>query len=152
MVDRAGLPRLTSGHVVEDILHGPAVGEGALPLLAAGLLSVPPGALVGMEEQHQLLLDQLPLLRVRRVRGAGLHGPRTPGDASRGHHGAGGHLGEAVWDHLLRNSRARVRSRSRHNGTVLVLLDPPGDWTISGGALLLLLDNAGVGSLLLLLI
>ena len=61
-------------------------------------------------------------------------------------------MGEAVWDHLLRNSGARVRPRSRHNGTVLVLLDPPGDWTISGGALLLLLDNAGVGSLLLLLI
>ena len=64
MVDSAGLARLTSGHVVENILHGPAVGESALPLLTAGLLPVSPGTLVGVEEQHQLLLDQLPLLRV----------------------------------------------------------------------------------------
>ena len=64
VVDSAGLARLTSGHVVENILHGPAVGESALPLLTAGLLPVSPGTLVGVEEQHQLLLDQLPLLRV----------------------------------------------------------------------------------------
>ena len=78
MVDRAGLPRLTSGHVVEDILHGPAVRESALPHLCrvAGilLLSVSPGALVGVEEQHQLLLDQFPLLRVGGVSGSS----RTP--------------------------------------------------------------------------
>ena len=68
MVNCTGFARLTSGHMVEDILHGPAVGEGALPLLTAGLLPVPPDALVGMEEQHQLLLNLLPLLRVRRLK------------------------------------------------------------------------------------
>ena len=41
----ADFSRLTSGHMGEDILDGPAVGEGALPLLP-----VPPGALVGVEE------------------------------------------------------------------------------------------------------
>ena len=53
----AGPASLTSGHVAEDILDQAAVGEGTLPLFS--------GALVGMEEQHQLLLDQLQLLRVR---------------------------------------------------------------------------------------
>ena len=62
MVNCAGFTRLTSGHMVEDILHGPAVGEVALSPLTVGLLPVPPGALVGVEEQNKLLLDQTPLL------------------------------------------------------------------------------------------
>ena len=60
MVYCAGPASLTSGHVAEDILDQAAVGEGTLPLFS--------GALVGMEEQHQLLLNQLPLLRVRRLK------------------------------------------------------------------------------------
>ena len=56
MVNCAGPAYLTSGHVAEDILDHAAVGQAALPLLS--------GALMGVEEQHQLLLDQLQLLRV----------------------------------------------------------------------------------------
>ena len=41
---------LTSGHVLEDILHGLAVGEVALLLTS--------GAHAGVEEHHQLILDQ----------------------------------------------------------------------------------------------
>lgn len=51
-------------HVVEDVLHGPAVGQRASSHLAVGLLA--PLALVGVEQQNQLLLDQLALLRVGR--------------------------------------------------------------------------------------
>ena len=65
VVNCAGAACLTTGHMGEDILHGPAAGEGALPLLP-----VPPDALVGVEEQHQLMLNQLPLLRVRRRKAA----------------------------------------------------------------------------------
>lgn len=50
-------------HVVEHILHGAAVRQVALPNLAVGLLS--PLALVCVEQEDQLLLNQLPLLRVR---------------------------------------------------------------------------------------
>ena len=50
MVSCAGFTRLTSGHMVEDILNGPAVGDVALLLLTVGLLPVPHGALVGVEE------------------------------------------------------------------------------------------------------
>lgn len=62
-----GLAGLAVGHVVEDVLHGPAVRQGAGPHLAVGLLT--PLALVRVEQQDQLLLDQLPLLRVRRGTG-----------------------------------------------------------------------------------
>ena len=47
MVSCAGFTLLTSGHMVEDILHGPAVGE---VTLSVGLLPVPSEALVGVEE------------------------------------------------------------------------------------------------------
>lgn len=59
-----GLAGLAVGHVVEDVLHGPAVGQGTGAHLAIGLLT--PLALVCMEQQDQLLLDQLALLRVGR--------------------------------------------------------------------------------------
>lgn len=49
-------------HVVEHVLHGAAVGQVALPHLPVGLL--PPLALVRMEQEDQLLLDQLPFLGV----------------------------------------------------------------------------------------
>lgn len=49
-------------HVVEHILHGAAVGQVALPHLPVGLL--PPLALVRVEQEDELLLDELPLLRV----------------------------------------------------------------------------------------
>ena len=56
---------LTSCHVVEDILHGLAVREGAGGVVSAHLLFLlSPLALVCMQEQHQLLLNLLALLRV----------------------------------------------------------------------------------------
>lgn len=48
--------------MVEYVLHSAAVREGTGPHLSIGLLSSL--ALVCMEQQYQLLLDQLPLLRV----------------------------------------------------------------------------------------
>ena len=65
----AGLAGLAVGHVVQHVLHGAAVGKVALPHLAVRLLS--PLALVGMEQEHQLLLDQLAFLRVGRRRRSG---------------------------------------------------------------------------------
>ena len=58
----AGLAGLAVGHVVEDVLHGAAVGQGAGLQLPVGLL--PSLALVCVKQQDQLLLDQLALLRV----------------------------------------------------------------------------------------
>ena len=63
----AGLARC---HVVQDVLHGPTVGEGALAhllCLRLLLLLFPVSALtlVCMQEKDQLLLDQLPLLWIR---------------------------------------------------------------------------------------
>jgi len=63
----AGLPGLAVGHVVEDVLHGAAVRQGAGPHLPIGLL--PSLALVSVQQQDQLLLDQLALLWV----GCGAH-------------------------------------------------------------------------------
>ena len=49
----------------KDVLHGATVGQGALTVLPVGLLlPLPPLTLVGVEQEGQLLLDQLPLLRV----------------------------------------------------------------------------------------
>ena len=55
--------------MVEDVLHGAAVREGALAhLLSLRLLlllfSISPLTLVGVQQKHQLLLDQLPLFWV----------------------------------------------------------------------------------------
>ena len=60
---------LAGSHVVEDVLHGAAVGEGALAhLLSLRLLlllfSISPLTLLGVQQKHQLLLDQLPLFWV----------------------------------------------------------------------------------------
>lgn len=66
----AGLASLAVRHVVEDVLHGAAVREGAGAHLAVGLLA--PLTLVSVEQQDQLLLDQLALLGV--CRGPGGHG------------------------------------------------------------------------------
>lgn len=60
----AGLASLAVGHVVEDVLHGTAVGQSAGPHLPIGLL--PPLALVCMEQQDQLLLNEFALLGVGR--------------------------------------------------------------------------------------
>lgn len=68
----AGLASLAVRHVVEDVLHGAAVREGAGTHLAVGLLA--PLTLVSVEQQDQLLLDQLALLGV--CRGPGGHGLR----------------------------------------------------------------------------
>lgn len=75
----AGLAGLTVGHVVEDVLHGAAVGQSARPHLAIGLL--PPLALVCVEQQDQLLLNELALLGVggrscRHAAGPGDHAHR----------------------------------------------------------------------------
>lgn len=69
MCHLAGFARLAVGHVVEDILHGATVWEVALPHLTIGLF--PALTLMGMQQENQLLLDQLPLLRVCSV------GPRS---------------------------------------------------------------------------
>ena len=136
MRDCTGLPRLAGGHVVQDVLHGPAVGESALPHLhgvpGALLLSVPPGAFVGVEEQHQLLLDQFPLLWISGVSssaGAGL-----ADTSSRGDHRPGG---ESVGHQLIVLG---------HDGPVLVLnhalLGSPGlDYTLPRAGLLLQLGR-----------
>lgn len=49
-------------HVVEHVLHGAAVGQVALPHFTVGLL--PPLALMRVEQEDQLLLNQLPFLGV----------------------------------------------------------------------------------------
>jgi hypothetical protein len=77
----AGLAGLAVGHVVEDILHGAAVWQGAGPHLPIGLLS--PLALVGVEQEHQLLLDQFALLRV----GRGARDGYTAGHRDHAHRG-----------------------------------------------------------------
>ena len=61
----AGFARLAVCHVVEDVLHRPAVGKVALPHLPVGLL--PALALVSMQEEDKLLLDELALLWISRM-------------------------------------------------------------------------------------
>ena len=79
----AGLAGLAVGHVVQHVLHGATVREGTGPHLPVGLLSTL--ALVCVEQQDQLLLDQLALLRVSCRDGRGRrHATRT---ASQGQHG-----------------------------------------------------------------
>ena len=55
-------------HVVENVFHGPAVRNLALPLLfTVAVVSVrllSPLALVGVQQKHKLLLDQFPFLRI----------------------------------------------------------------------------------------
>lgn len=53
-------------HVVEDVLHGATVGQVTLPYFPTGLL--PPLALMGMEQKHQLLLYEFALFWVGRWR------------------------------------------------------------------------------------
>ena len=49
----------------KDVLHGATEGQGALTVLPFGLLlPLPPLTLLGVEQENQLLLDQLPLLHV----------------------------------------------------------------------------------------
>ena len=79
----AGLAGLAVGHVVQHVLHGATVRQGAGPHLPVGLLSTL--ALVCVEQQDQLLLDQLALLRVSR--GAGRRRWSATRTASQGQHG-----------------------------------------------------------------
>lgn len=58
----AGFPGLTVGHVIEDVLHGPAVRQAAVRQLSVTLL--PTLTLMSVKQENELLLDQLPLLRV----------------------------------------------------------------------------------------
>lgn len=60
----AGFASLAVCHVVEDVLHGAAVGQGAGPHLPVGLLA--PLALMCMEQQDQLLLNEFALLGIGR--------------------------------------------------------------------------------------
>jgi len=59
--DTAGFSSLTGGHMVQYILHSPAVGQGALPHLSSVtcilLLSISSLTLVSMKQQYKLLLD-----------------------------------------------------------------------------------------------
>lgn len=64
-VDRqtlAGFPGLTVGHVIEDVLHGPAVRQAAVRQLSVTLL--PTLTLMSVKQEDELLLDQLPLLGI----------------------------------------------------------------------------------------
>ena len=58
---------MANSHVIEYILHGLAVRQGARGIVSAHavLLLLSPLALVRMEQQDQLLLNLLPLFRVR---------------------------------------------------------------------------------------
>lgn len=58
----AGLASLAVGHVVEYVLHGAAVGQSAGPDLPICLL--PPLALMCVEQQDQLLLNEFAFLWV----------------------------------------------------------------------------------------
>lgn len=64
----ARLACLARGHVVQHILHRPAVWQGALPHLSCVacvlLLPISSLTLVSMEQEDKLLLDELPLLRI----------------------------------------------------------------------------------------
>jgi len=101
----AGLAGLAVRHVVEDVLHGAAVGQVALPHLPVGLL--PPLALVRVEQEHQLLLDQLALLGVRRGgRGAGPCPYRAQAD----------------WGSAHDAGRSRYSCGSAHRWLLLLLL------------------------------
>lgn len=71
----AGLAGLAVGHVVENVLHGAAVGQRALPHLSVGLL--PPLALMCMEQQDQLLLNEFALLGVSCWAGRHASSPRN---------------------------------------------------------------------------
>jgi hypothetical protein len=64
----AVLAGLAGGHMKEDIFHSAAVRQRTLSDLHPRLLlllPVPPLALVGVQQEHQLLLDQFPLFRIR---------------------------------------------------------------------------------------
>lgn len=67
----AGFPGLTVGHVIEDVLHGPAVRQAAVRQLSVTLL--PTLTLMSVKQEDELLLDQLPLLRVSYRRRHRLH-------------------------------------------------------------------------------
>lgn len=58
----ARLASLAMGHVVKDVLHGTTMGQSAGPHLPIGLF--PPLALMCMEQQDQLLLNEFALLWV----------------------------------------------------------------------------------------
>lgn len=62
MCHLAGFASLAVGHVIEDILHGAAVWEVALPHLPIGLLASL--TLVCMKQEHKLLLDEFAFLWV----------------------------------------------------------------------------------------
>lgn len=53
-------------HVVQDVLHRATVGKVALPYFPISLLAAL--ALVGVQQEHELLLDELALLWISRVR------------------------------------------------------------------------------------
>jgi len=63
--NRTTLPGLTGSHVVEYILHSAAMWQDALHRMSSVLsdFSVPPFALVSVEQEDQLLLYQFPLFR-----------------------------------------------------------------------------------------
>lgn len=68
MGNLAGPAFVAMRHMVEDVLHGPAVRHLALlqlfPVDVMNVRLLPPLALVGMQQKYQLLLNQLPFLRI----------------------------------------------------------------------------------------
>ena len=96
--------------MVEYALHGTAVGEGAGTEVyrpAHLVVSLSPLALVGVEQQHQLLLNQLSLLGVGGLpsRWAGAAYPRLLGH--------GGQGGSGLWSQLARELAGRELGGSR---------------------------------------
>ena len=113
MRDGAGFAGLAGGHVVENILHGPAVRQRALPHLRAlagrlfPLFPVASLTLVGVQQQDQLLLDKFPFLRVGR---GGRAGRRDTGNTTACP--AGDHTRVHAWIHTRRwKHRYRVHAR-----------------------------------------
>ena len=114
----AGLARLAVCHVVKDVLHGSTVGKVALPHLPVGLL--PALALVSVQEEDKLLLDELALLRISRMC------PRTHPLGHRSH--------QAwlldLWGQLLalRDTTVKTYSMLGVTGCYLLNKNGPGDF------------------------
>lgn len=71
----AVLPQLTGLHVRQDFLHRPTVRQGTI--IAVRVFRFPSLAFVSVQKQHQLLLDEFTLFRIRQQRITGTTLGRT---------------------------------------------------------------------------
>ena len=135
MGHRAGLPSLACRHVVEDVLHGAAVGQGALSQLGSvqvavlGLLLLLPVSsltLVGVQEKNQLLLDQFSLLGVGGMRRSSPHAAGLR-DA------LVGRTGHATGSGLLAGLHGGTHGATRGTGLLQLCRVPRGRNTVSKG-------------------